>query len=265
MSLFWRTSDFFEWYMEIKIFLESQTCFLHSLLETSTQVVLAELKETANDRANIGGTLMGAPILGQKLAQYTRCVRKVSDLRSYLRVSAILRHPDRGILPAHFQRCFHILKQSSNADFGMAFSSRVALLWILSMSSNRFPLSAIFSFGNIQKSQGAINLVFRQKLLHKVRWMRWRVIAVKKPVTAWLETRSFSSHSITHSFQNFNVIFYCWSSDLLEQILSAQHPHNRKKKISTQVGYFSDTPRILTYHQDADCRPMIRLILSRQL
>ena len=53
------------------------------------------------------------------------------------------------------QRCFHILKQSSNADFAMAFSSRVALLWIISMSSNRFPLSAIFNFGNIQKSQGA--------------------------------------------------------------------------------------------------------------
>ena len=28
----------------------------------------------------------------------TRCVRKVSDLRSYLGVGAILRHPDRGIL-----------------------------------------------------------------------------------------------------------------------------------------------------------------------
>ena len=52
------------------------------------------------------------------------------------------------------------------------------------------------------------NLVFRQKLLHKVRWMRWRVIVVKKPVTAWPETRSFSSHGITKSFQNFNVIFF---------------------------------------------------------
>ena len=30
--------------------------------------------------------------------KYTRCVRKVSDLRSYLHVGAILRHPDRGIL-----------------------------------------------------------------------------------------------------------------------------------------------------------------------
>ena len=32
------------------------------------------------------------------LTTFTRCVRKLSDLRSYLRVGAILRHPDRGIL-----------------------------------------------------------------------------------------------------------------------------------------------------------------------
>ena len=28
------------------------------------------------------------------------------------------------------------------------------------------------------------NLVFRQKLMYKVRWMRWRLILMKKPVTA---------------------------------------------------------------------------------
>ena len=52
------------------------------------------------------------------------------------------------------------------------------------------------------------NLVFRQKLLHKIRWMRRRVIVVEKPVIAWRETRSCSSHGITQSFQNFNVIFF---------------------------------------------------------
>ena len=36
---------------------------------------------------------------GGKFAGFnTRCVRKVSDLRSYLRVGAILRHPDSGVL-----------------------------------------------------------------------------------------------------------------------------------------------------------------------
>ena len=32
------------------------------------QVGFAELKETADDRANIGGTIIGAPIVGQQLA-----------------------------------------------------------------------------------------------------------------------------------------------------------------------------------------------------
>ena len=31
----------------------------------ATQVGFAELKETADDRANIGGTIIGAPIVGQ--------------------------------------------------------------------------------------------------------------------------------------------------------------------------------------------------------
>ena len=62
--------------------------------------------------------------------------------------------------------------------------------------------------GTVQRLAKLYNLVLRQKLLHKVRWMRSCVIMVKKPVTAWPETRSFSSHGITQSFQNFNVIFF---------------------------------------------------------
>ena len=34
-------------------------------------VGFAELKETANDRDTIGGTIIGAPIVGQQLTQYT--------------------------------------------------------------------------------------------------------------------------------------------------------------------------------------------------
>ena len=62
--------------------------------------------------------------------------------------------------------------------------------------------------GTVRRLAKLYNLVFRQKLLHKVRWMRWRVIAVNKPVTAWPEMRLFSSHGTTQSFQNFNVIFF---------------------------------------------------------
>ena len=69
------------------------------------------------------------------------------------------------------------------------------------------PRVAVSYVGTVRRLAKLCNLVFRQKLLHKVRWMRWRVIVVKKPVTTWPETRSFSSHGITQSFQNFNVIF----------------------------------------------------------
>ena len=35
------------------------------------QTGFAELKETADDRVNIGGTIIGAPIVGQQLEQYS--------------------------------------------------------------------------------------------------------------------------------------------------------------------------------------------------
>ena len=79
--------------------------------------------------------------------------------------------------------------------------------------------------GTVRRLTKLYNLVFRQKLLHKVRWMRWRVIVAKKLVTAWSETRSFSFHGITQSFQNFNVIFFVdrltsWSKFVVHNILT---------------------------------------------
>ena len=59
--------------------------------------------------------------------QHTRCVRKVPDLRSYLRFGAILRHPDRGIL----RSSTHLIKPLS--------------------------FERHYNFGNIQKSQGAMS------------------------------------------------------------------------------------------------------------
>ena len=44
--------------------------YLRGDQDNSSQVGFAELKETADDRANIGGTIIGAPIVGQQLAQY---------------------------------------------------------------------------------------------------------------------------------------------------------------------------------------------------
>ena len=38
--------------------------------------------------------------------------------------------------------------------------------------------------GTVRRLSKQCDTVFTQKLLHKIRWMRWRVIVVKKPVTA---------------------------------------------------------------------------------
>ena len=39
--------------------------YCRGLFTIGNQVGFAELKETADDRANIGGTIVGAPIIGQ--------------------------------------------------------------------------------------------------------------------------------------------------------------------------------------------------------
>ena len=46
-----------------------------------SQVGFAELKETADDQANIGGTIIGAPIVGQQLAQYILTDHQDADCR----------------------------------------------------------------------------------------------------------------------------------------------------------------------------------------
>ena len=81
--------------------------------------------------------------------------------------------------------------------------------------------------GTVRRLAKLYNLVFRQKLLHKVRRMRWRVIVVKKAVSAWPETRWFSSHGITQFFQNFNVIFFVdrltsWSKFVVHNTLTIE-------------------------------------------
>ena len=52
-------------------------------------------------------------------AFYTRIVRKVSELRSYLRVDAILRHPDRGIL----RRSPHLIEAHAPSGASTSLSS----------------------------------------------------------------------------------------------------------------------------------------------
>ena len=51
-----------------------------------TQVGFAELKETADDQANIGGTIIGAPIVGQQLAQYILTDNQDANYRPMIRL-----------------------------------------------------------------------------------------------------------------------------------------------------------------------------------
>ena len=51
-----------------------------------SQVGFAELKETADDRADIGGTIVGAPIVGQQLAQYILSDHQDADCRRMIRL-----------------------------------------------------------------------------------------------------------------------------------------------------------------------------------
>ena len=55
-----------------------------------THVGFAELKETADDRANIGGTIIGGPILGQQLAQYILTDHQDADCRPMIRLNGRL-------------------------------------------------------------------------------------------------------------------------------------------------------------------------------
>ena len=63
----------------------------------NTQAGFAELKETADNRANIGGTIIGAPIVGQQLAQYILTDHQDADCRPMIRL----------ILSRQLQACLH--------------------------------------------------------------------------------------------------------------------------------------------------------------
>ena len=67
------------------------------LWENVSQVGCAELKETADDRAHISGTIIGAPIVGQQLAQYILTDHQDAECRPIIRL----------ILSRQFQACLH--------------------------------------------------------------------------------------------------------------------------------------------------------------
>ena len=52
-------------YLNIWAYRGTFTYITLQFLWSESQVGFAELKETADDRVNIGGTIIGAPIIGQ--------------------------------------------------------------------------------------------------------------------------------------------------------------------------------------------------------
>ena len=55
-------------------------------IKEPSQVGFAELKETADDRANIGGTIISAPIVGQELGKYILTDHQDADCRPIFRL-----------------------------------------------------------------------------------------------------------------------------------------------------------------------------------
>ena len=178
---------------------------------------------------------------------HTRCVRKVSNLCSYLRVGGILRYPDRGILrssshliePHAPSGAFtsqssprtQILEWSSGRASHYSESSRcrrTAFLWapfsILGTSKSRRELcrnrteagEAVQSCVSPKiAAQGSMNAL-----------ARYRGEEASHRLTRNAVVFSSRHHAIFSELQR-NIL--CWSSDLLEQIRNTQHPHNRKK------------------------------------
>ena len=54
--------------------------------QLESQVGFAEFNNTADNRANIGGTIIGAPIVGQWLAQYILTDHQDADCRPMMRL-----------------------------------------------------------------------------------------------------------------------------------------------------------------------------------
>ena len=75
--------------------------FCHQKLSIANRCVTEALHTTTRDLPYCISSCDRPETLGEvsvNIDIYTRCVRKVSDLRSYLRVGGILRHLDCGIL-----------------------------------------------------------------------------------------------------------------------------------------------------------------------
>lgn len=111
-----------------------------------------------------------------------------------------------------FHRCFHSLKESWNLVSGMAFSALPVFVSTIPLSMNWCRLIVISvletakSRRNLCRGCTEAGETVRQ-LLHMVRWMRWCVIMVTKPIIAW----PFFSKCITHLLRYQYFLLIVWS------------------------------------------------------
>ena len=70
----------------------------------------------------------------------------------------------------------------SSHYFQPSFCHRIAVLWVVSWVLETAKSHKGY-VGTLRRLSKQCNTVFTQKLLHKIRWMRWRVIVLEKPVT----------------------------------------------------------------------------------
>ena len=91
--------------------------------------------------------------------------------------------------------------------------------------------------GTVRRLAKLHNLVFRQKLLHKVRWMRWRVIMVEKRSTLDQKRSCFLPMESRNLFENFLV-----DEQSIDDHLQTQVAHARcfPMLLSEKVGQNED-------------------------
>ena len=181
------------------------------------------------------------------IKKFQQIIWKVSGLRSYLSVGAILRHPDRRIL----RSSPHLIEP--HAPSGASTSqrsprkqilewpsarashyskssrcSRTAFLWapFWILGTSKIPREL---FRNCTEAGEAVQSCVSPKIATQG-WMnvpaRYRGEEVRNRLTRNAVV-FFSRHHAIFSELQRNIL--CISSDLLEQIRSAQYSHNRKK------------------------------------
>ena len=96
--------------------------------------------------------------------------------------------------------------------------------------------------GTVRRLSKQCDTVFTQKLQDKIRWMRWRIIVMEKPVTTWPKVRAFFFslfHVVTNPFDIGTP--YEIMSFFLNKFISTTHDvHDKLHIITVSTTKFSN-------------------------